>query len=112
MNLKSRKTVFITGLCLASLVSGVPLPANASADTTAMIQQQSVKIKGRVTDASGEPVIGANVVYEEEIHPSDELDGGRFWKIEEIKENLGKGIFTPNFEEELKKVSLIPSLSK
>ena len=52
MNLKSRKTVFITGLCLASLVSGVPLPANASADTTAMIQQQSVKIKGRVTDAS------------------------------------------------------------
>ena len=31
---------------------------------------------------------------------------------EEIKENLGKGIFTPNFEEELKKVSLIPSLSK
>ena len=32
-------------------------------------------------------------VYEEEIHPSDELDGGRFWKIEEIKENLGKGIF-------------------
>ena len=51
-------------------------------------------------------------VYEEEIHPSDELDGGRFWKIEEIKENLGKGIFTPNFEEELKKVSLIPSLSK
>ena len=51
-------------------------------------------------------------VYEEEMHPSDELDGGRFWKIEEIKENLGKGIFTPNFEEELKKVSLIPSLSK
>ena len=51
-------------------------------------------------------------VYEEEIHASDELDGGRFWSIEEIKENLGKGIFTPNFEEELKKVSLIPSLSK
>lgn len=45
-------------------------------------------------------------VYEEEIHPSDELDGGRFWKIEEIKENLGKGIFTPNFEEELKKYLL------
>ncbi|KAA3951627.1 NTP pyrophosphohydrolase, partial [Bacteroides ovatus] len=45
-------------------------------------------------------------------HPCDVLDGGRFWKIEEIKENLGKVIFTPNFEEELKKVSLIPSLSK
>ena len=47
-----------------------------------------------------------------EIHPSDELDGGRFWTVKEIKENLGKGIFTPNFEEELKKVSLISSLSK
>ncbi len=28
-------------------------------------------------------------VYEEEIHPSDELDGGRFWKIEEIKRKSG-----------------------
>ena len=35
-----------------------------------------------------------------------------YLKAKEIKENLGKGIFTPNFEEELKKVSLIPSLSK
>ena len=51
-------------------------------------------------------------VYDGEIHPSDELDGGRFWNIEEIKENLGKGIFTPNFEGELQRVSLIPSLSK
>lgn len=51
-------------------------------------------------------------VYDGEIHPSEELDGGRFWTIEEIKENLGKGIFTPNFESELQKVSLIPSLSK
>ena len=45
-------------------------------------------------------------VYDGEIHPSDELDGGRFWTVKEIKENLGKGIFTPNFEEELKKVPL------
>ena len=44
-------------------------------------------------------------VYDGEIHPSEELDGGRFWTIEEIKENLGKGIFTPNFESELQKVS-------
>ena len=51
-------------------------------------------------------------VYDGEIHPSDELDGGRFWTVKEIKENLGKGIFTPNFEEELKKGSLISSLSK
>ena len=29
-----------------------------------------------------------------------ELDGGRFWSIQEIKENLGKEVFTPNFEKE------------
>lgn len=51
-------------------------------------------------------------VYDGDIRPSNELDGGRFWSVEEIKENLGKGIFTPNFEGELKKVSLIPELSK
>jgi len=42
--------------------------------------------------------------YDGEIHPSDELDGGRFWSIAEIKESLGKGIFTPNFEGECNKV--------
>lgn len=30
----------------------------------------------------------------------DEVDGGRFWEIGEIEENLGKSIFTPNFEGE------------
>jgi len=29
-----------------------------------------------------------------------EIDEGRFWALEEIKEFLGKGIFTPNFEKE------------
>lgn len=43
-------------------------------------------------------------VYDGEIHPSDELDGGRFWSIEEIKANMGKGVFTPNFEGEIEKV--------
>lgn len=32
---------------------------------------------------------------------ADELEGGRFWSLTEIKENLNKGIFTPNFEGEL-----------
>lgn len=32
--------------------------------------------------------------------PSGELDGGRFWSLDEISESLGKGIFTPNFENE------------
>lgn len=43
-------------------------------------------------------------VYEGEIHPSEELNGGRFWSMEEIKKSLGKDIFTPNFESEFKKV--------
>lgn len=34
------------------------------------------------------------------IHPSEELDGGRFWSIEELRNSLEKGIFTPNFESE------------
>ena len=48
-------------------------------------------------------------VYDGEIRPSDELDGGRFWSIDEIKENMGKDVFTPNFEEEIEKV---PTLLK
>lgn len=42
--------------------------------------------------------------YDGEICPSDELDGGRFWTIAELKENMGKGVFTPNFEEEIGKL--------
>lgn len=36
--------------------------------------------------------------------PSDELDGGRFWTIEEIEANLGRGVFTPNFESEFRRL--------
>lgn len=43
-------------------------------------------------------------VYDGEVRPSDELDGGRFWTAAGILENRGKGLFTPNFEGE---VSLI-----
>ena len=44
-------------------------------------------------------------VYDGEITPnSEELDGGRFWSIEEIKDNFGKNVFTPNFENEAKNV--------
>jgi isopentenyldiphosphate isomerase len=31
---------------------------------------------------------------------SDEIDEGRFWTADEIKNSLGKGIFTPNLENE------------
>ena len=30
----------------------------------------------------------------------DEVDEGRWWPVEEIDSNLGKGLFTPNFESE------------
>ncbi len=43
-------------------------------------------------------------VYDGKIYPSDELDGGRFWTLQTIKENMGKGLFTPNFEGEIGKV--------
>ena len=39
--------------------------------------------------------------YDGPITPSnDELDGGRFWTREEIADNIGKQVFTPNFEDE------------
>jgi isopentenyldiphosphate isomerase len=40
-------------------------------------------------------------IYDGPIQPSrDELDGGRFWRIEEIQSTMGKGVLTPNFESE------------
>lgn len=41
------------------------------------------------------------VVGSYELHPDqDEVDEGRWWPLAEIDANLGKGIFTPNFESE------------
>ena len=54
-----------------------------------------------------ELVFAYKTVYDGEITPSDELDGGRFWTVKEIKESLGKGVFTPNFENELNRLQLI-----
>lgn len=42
--------------------------------------------------------------YDGPVCPSDELDGGRFWSLDEIRANIGKGLFTPNFEGEIGKV--------
>ncbi|EJW98875.1 NTP pyrophosphohydrolase [gut metagenome] len=45
--------------------------------------------------------------YDGPITPDEEeLDGGAFWSIESIKENMGKGIFTPNFESEFTAIFL------
>ena len=46
-------------------------------------------------------------IYNGEITPdTEELDGGRFWSLEEIKSNLGQNVFTPNFEQEFKRLFL------
>lgn len=36
--------------------------------------------------------------------PSEELDGGRFWTMQEIRDALGHDIFTPNFEKEFERL--------
>jgi len=40
----------------------------------------------------------------------DELDDGRFWSVEEIKQNVGKNVFTPNLENEF--LNVFPSIIK
>ena len=47
-------------------------------------------------------------IYDGPIQPSqDELDGGRFWTLQEIRDAIGQGILTPNFESEFKRFFLV-----
>jgi len=56
------------------------------------------------SDMEKEFVHSFKTIYDGEITPApDELDGGRFWKLDEIRQNIGKNIFTPNFENEFEK---------
>lgn len=44
-------------------------------------------------------------VYDGPVRPSEaELDGGRFWTRQEIEDSMGKGILTPNFENEYRRL--------
>ena len=52
-----------------------------------------------------ELVFTHRTTYDGTVTPSEELDGGRFWSLEEIRSNLGKEIFTPNFENEFRKLN-------
>jgi hypothetical protein len=46
-------------------------------------------------------------VYDGPVTPSaSELDGGRFWSIQEIRLAMGCGFLTPNFESEFRKFFL------
>ena len=42
--------------------------------------------------------------YDGDIRPTAELDGGRFWTLDEIREAIGKEVLTPNFESEIKRI--------
>lgn len=46
-------------------------------------------------------------VYDGVVIPSPETDGGRFWPLQEIRDNLGKGVFTPNFESEIERLGFL-----
>ena len=48
-----------------------------------------------------------STIYDGIISPSaSELDGGRFWTMQEIRQSIGKNIFTPNFESEFQRFFL------
>lgn len=65
-----------------------------------------VFIKRYVFESSREKelVHSYKTIFDGPLSPSGELDGGRFWSREEILENMGKKVFTPNFESEYKKL--------
>jgi isopentenyldiphosphate isomerase len=45
--------------------------------------------------------------YDGPVRPSaEELDGGRFWTIQEIRDSIGQQILTPNFESEFQRFFL------
>jgi len=49
-------------------------------------------------------VCSYRTTYDGIVSPSDELDGGRFWSLDEIRSALGKNILTPNFEGEFHRI--------
>lgn len=55
-------------------------------------------------------VFAAKAIHQNPV-PSAELDGGRFWKLSEIEEAIGKNTLTPNFENEYLRI-LKPRLAR
>lgn len=46
-------------------------------------------------------------IYDGPVHPSaEELDDGRFWSMDEIRDAIGQEILTPNFESEFQRFFL------
>ena len=57
------------------------------------------------SDREKELVFCFRTTYDGPICPSEELDGGKFWTLDEIRKNLDQGIFTPNFSNEFKRLN-------
>ncbi len=72
-----------------------------------------VKLDSYIFESTREKelVYAYKTVYDGKIVPSNELDGGRFWNIQEILDNINKEIFTPNFEKEFNRLKLNAILS-
>ena len=49
-----------------------------------------------------------STVFNGEVKPSEELDGGKFWTIEEIEKTIGQEMLTPNFELEYNMLKELP----
>ena len=61
-----------------------------------------------IVDETG-AVVG-QATYDGPINPSkEELDGGRFWSMQEIREAMGQEILTPNFQSEFQRFFLTNS---
>ena len=56
------------------------------------------------SDRERELVFVHRCTCDDPVAPSAETDGGRFWSMEEIRQNFGKEIFTPNFESEFRRL--------
>mgnify|MGYP002512371252 FL=1 len=52
-----------------------------------------------------EQVFAYSTVYDQPITPStEELASGRFWSRQELLDAIGRGILTPNFEDEYQNI--------
>jgi isopentenyldiphosphate isomerase len=61
------------------------------------------------TSVETEHVRTYELTYEGSMNPDPvEIDEGRFWRLAEIRQNCGRGIFTPNLEYELRLLGVVP----
>ena len=56
------------------------------------------------SDVERELVYVYRTTTDASLAPSDELEDGRFFSLEELGQRMGRGFFTPNFEAEWKRV--------